>query len=64
MQDDAMHKYTTHLVREYDAICIEDLDVKGMLILAMSLQKACTVHCLDAFAAILNTSASQPGLSW
>lgn len=31
MQDDAMHKYTTHLVREYDAICIEDLDVKGML---------------------------------
>ncbi|MCD5450430.1 transposase [Lactobacillus delbrueckii subsp. bulgaricus] len=32
MQDDAMHKYTTHLVREYDAICIEDLDVKGMLI--------------------------------
>ncbi|MCD5481470.1 RNA-guided endonuclease TnpB family protein [Lactobacillus delbrueckii subsp. bulgaricus] len=31
MQDDAMHKYTTHLVKEYDAICIEDLDVKGML---------------------------------
>ena len=31
-QDDAMHKYTTHLVKEYDAICIEDLDVKGMLI--------------------------------
>ncbi|MCD5461051.1 transposase, partial [Lactobacillus delbrueckii subsp. bulgaricus] len=26
-----MHKYTTHLVKEYDAICIEDLDVKGML---------------------------------
>ena len=26
-----MHKYTTHLVREYDVICIEDLDVKGML---------------------------------
>ena len=31
MQDDAMHKYTTHLVEEYDAICIEDLNVKGML---------------------------------
>ncbi|MGZ1236555.1 transposase, partial [Lactobacillus delbrueckii subsp. bulgaricus] len=31
MQDDAMHKYTIHFVKEYDAICIEDLDVKGML---------------------------------
>ncbi|XJZ34230.1 transposase [Lactobacillus delbrueckii subsp. bulgaricus] len=28
MQDDAMHKYTTHFVKEYDAICIEDLVVR------------------------------------
>lgn len=28
---DAMHKLTTELVRDYDVICIEDLNVKGML---------------------------------
>lgn len=31
MQDDILHKYTTSLIREYDSICIEDLDVKAML---------------------------------
>ena len=31
IQKDLMHKFTTELVRNYDRIVIEDLDVKGML---------------------------------
>lgn len=30
-RNDSMHKLTTELVRNYDVICIEDLNVKGML---------------------------------
>lgn len=30
-RNDALHKLTTELVRNYDVICIEDLNVKGML---------------------------------
>ena len=30
-RDDALHKLSTQLVREYDVICIEDLNIKGML---------------------------------
>lgn len=29
-RNDAMHKLTTELIRNYDVICIEDLNVKGM----------------------------------
>lgn len=30
-RSDALHKLTTELVRNYDTICIEDLNVKGMI---------------------------------
>lgn len=30
-RDDALHKLSTKLVQDYDVICIEDLNVKGML---------------------------------
>ena len=29
-RNDFLHKLTTHLVRNYDTICLEDLNVKGM----------------------------------
>ena len=31
IQDDWLHKFTTYLVRNYHTICIEDLNVSGML---------------------------------
>ena len=31
IQDDWLHKFTTHIVQNYHKICIEDLNVKGML---------------------------------
>lgn len=31
IQDDWLHKFTTHIVRNYHVICIEDLDVSQML---------------------------------
>ena len=31
IQDDWLHKFTSHIVQNYHRICIEDLNVKGML---------------------------------
>lgn len=31
IQDDWLHKFTTHIITNYHTICIEDLNVKGML---------------------------------
>lgn len=31
LRADALHKLTTHLVRTYDVISIEDLNVSGMM---------------------------------
>ena len=31
IQDDWLHKFTSHMVQNYHKICIEDLNVKGML---------------------------------
>ena len=32
IQDDWLHKFTSHIIQNYHKICIEDLNVKGMLI--------------------------------
>lgn len=31
IQDDWLHKFTTHIIQNYHKICIEDLNVKGMM---------------------------------
>jgi len=30
-RNDALHKHSKHIVKEYDTICIEDLNIQGML---------------------------------